>query len=194
MSLLNVTERGTYAGYIDVAYQQGTQWFTAVFPCFFSFGNSTPRRIYLTPTVTDEGGGKFLVDVSVFNGGASEVEANVSLILPPTFDNASGRHQTISLNPDAQRNLSFVISMPAGSVASYTAAVAASFSEGGLGYASLKNFVISPLKSQQTNFGTIALIASLVAVSALLVRFVYVSIKRKRNPPPPHAKAEPSLS
>lgn len=82
MTLVNVTGRGTYAGQVDVAYEQGTDYFTAVFPCTFSFRNATSSSVYLTPTVVNEGDGTVLVRVSVFNGGASEADMNVSLILP----------------------------------------------------------------------------------------------------------------
>ncbi len=167
ITLANVTGSGTYAGYLDVAYQQGTDYFTAVFPCTFSFRNATSSSVYLTPAVAEEGNGTVVVGVSAFNGGASEVRANVSLILPPSLSLESYGSAILVLPPGAQRNVSFSVGPPSPQ-ASYSAAVSASYEAGGLEHASLATFVISPGKSQPVNFGTVALGAAAVAVAALL--------------------------
>jgi hypothetical protein len=181
MALASATGRGTYAGQVDVAYQQGNEYFTAVFPCTFSFRNATASSVYLTPTVIDEGNGTVLVRVSVFNGGATEVNANVSLILPPSLSVASALNIAQDLRPNAQSNVSFYVNPPPAQ-ASYSAAVAASYDSGGMGYASLSTFAISPGKSQPINIGTAALGAAAAAVCALLVLLVRSSLKKGGRP------------
>jgi hypothetical protein len=182
MTLASAAGRGTYAGRFDVTYQQGTDYFTAVFPCLFSFRNATSSSVYLTPNVTDEENGTVLVRVSILNGGASEVDANVSLILPPSISAVSGGNTTLDLSPDIKTNVSFYVSTPS-SQASYAAAVVASYESGGLGYASLSTFIISSGKSQPVNFGTATLWAALVVIVVLLVLLIR-SYLRKRGKRP----------
>jgi hypothetical protein len=181
MTLVNATGRGTYAGQVDVAYQQGTDFFTAVFPCTFSFRAAPASSVYMTPSLSHESNGTVLVRVAVFNGGASQVEANVSLILPPSLSAAPG-NVSLVLPPEAQRNVSFQVSTPSAQ-ASYSAAAAAGYESGGLAHASLATFVISPSVSQPVNPGTVSLGIAAVAVMALLVLLVRSSMKKRRNKP-----------
>jgi len=182
MTLSNVTGRGTYVGYFDVAYQQGgSDFFTAVFPCKFSFRKATVSSLYLSPTVLDLSNGTVLVRVALLNGGASEVDSDVSLILPSSLSNASYGDQALSLAPGVQENVSFYVRIPS-SDASYSAAVAAGYEAGGLSYASLSSFTISSGGARQVNFGTVALAAAVAATGALLVLLALVSMRKKRKP------------
>ena len=179
VTLPNLTVVGTYPGYFDVTYLQGSDHFTAVFPCEFGFVNATISSLYLTPSVTDNGGGNFTINVSVANGGASKVDAELFMILPPTFSGGSRASKSLTLAPLAQENMSFSVAAPAGSAASYSAAVAAVYVEGGKGYASMSKFVIAPKASQPVNFGTLAFIAAIVVVVALLALMVYVAVIKR---------------
>lgn len=181
MTLVNATGQGTYAGQVDVAYQQGTDFFTAVFPCTFSFRAAPASSVYLTPSLSYGSGGTVLVRVAVFNGGASQVDANVSLILPPSLSAAPGNVSLI-LPPEAQRNVSFQVGTPSAQ-ASYSAAAAAGYESGGLAHASLATFVISPSASQPLNLGTASLGIAAVAVVALLALLVRSSMRKRRNRP-----------
>lgn len=181
MTLANVTGVGTYAGYLDVAYRQGSDQFTAVFPCTFSFRNASYSNVHLTTAVVEEGAAS-LVKVSALNGGASAVQANVSLLLPPAFASASNESRSVALPPGIPVNVSFDIGMPESPQASYGAAAAASYEINGLGYASIAQFSIPVGNAQPVNFGLLALMAAFAAIAVLIVRLIYISFaKRKRR-------------
>jgi len=45
--LSNITAKGTYVDYFVVDYQQGSSFFSAMFPCWLEFGVSATSPIYL---------------------------------------------------------------------------------------------------------------------------------------------------
>jgi hypothetical protein len=172
----SATVSGSYPGYMGVAYEQGTDYFTAVFPCIFSFRGPTTPDVYMSTNVTENGGGDYTIFVSALNPGATEIDSNVSVIIPPTFTILPAETQKLSLAPNTQKNVSFHVSAPAGSAASYSAAVAVEYVEGGEGYAQVSKFVLTPSASQQLNIATMALYAAILAVALLIALLVYVAV------------------
>lgn len=181
IALSNMTARGTYAGYFIATYRQGMDFFTTVFPCLVSFKNATVSQVYLSPSVMAGANSTVSVATSVMNAGGTNVTANVSLILPPTFSYLTARQRSIALAPYAKGNVSFSLVLPPGSQqVSYGVAAAVQYAKGNLSYATYVPFTISVQKTSAVDFGSIVLWA-LAAVIALLLVLLALSLIRKRK-------------
>jgi hypothetical protein len=179
--LSNITARGTYADYFAATYQQGTNFFTAVFPCLLSFNNATMSQIYLTPSAASGPNETEKVSVSLLNAGSSNITANVSLILPPTFSYISGRRLSVGLVPYEGKNVSFYLGLPPSAQASYGVAAAVQYEKGNLSYAKYTTFLISQQKPATLDFGTVVLWASAAVIVLLAALLILVLLKKRKR-------------
>jgi len=181
ISMLNITAKGTYADYFITTYRQGIDVFTTVFPCLVSFQNSTASQVYLSPSAVSGANSTESVIAAVTNAGTTNVTANVSLILPPTFSYSSSRQRSISLAPYTKGNVSFSLVLPPGAQqVSYGVAAAVQYYRGNLSYATYVPFTISAQKPGSMDFGSIIL-WSFAAVIVLLLVLLVLSFSRKRR-------------
>ncbi len=178
-NITNILRRGTVPAYFTVAYQQGSEVFTAVFPCTMSLLNSTSSQVLLT-TNSSIVNGNATVKIKVFNAGTVPVTANVSLILPPSFTYQSVRYSQVTLAQYQTANVTFSLSAPVGSQSSYSVAAAASYLQGNLSHASLVTFIIRPPQQVTAGVGSLLLLGVGVVVAAVIVLIV-LSLLRKRS-------------
>jgi len=181
VKVANITEKGTSPAYFVAAYQQGSNVFTAVFPCLLSFFNATTSQVLLSANALAFSNGTAKVTVSAFDAGASDINANVSLVVPPTFSFSSSKYYTIGLTPYQTTNVYFTLQYPAGSTASYSIAALSSYSHDNLSYGTFTAFIIAPPKLLPTN--TVPIFTYVVAaVIVLILALIAFSVLRKRGP------------
>lgn len=181
VSFSNVNKRGARGAYFIVAYQQGGSVFTAVFPCLISFYVRTSSQVLLTPYISAGANGNTTVRVSAFNAGQGTIQANVSLMLPPTFTFRGSRNYTLALGPYQTGNVTFLLGFPlSGLQASYGAAAVASYVASNLSYATLATFTISAQKPASAALSSLILGAAALAV-LLVLALIFVSLRRKKR-------------
>ncbi len=150
-------ENGTYADYFIGTFNHNNTTMSAVFPCLLKFGNSTQSQAKVNVTVKEENNG-YLINVTVTNNMsfATIVNANVSLIIPPTFKSSS-YIVPIKIYPSENSSTSFFVTPPSGSNFSYAAAVAVSYAQNGYHYANMtifrltNNTTVSTVPNKITN-------------------------------------------
>jgi len=180
MNLTNIDVKGTSAGYFSVAYQQGGDVFTAVFPCLLSFYNVTESPLLIIPRTSTAANGNTTVLLSVFNAGATAIDANVSLMLPPAFTYKSSKYFQLSIAPYQTANFTFLLRFPSTNQVSYSVAAFASYMQNGLSHASLRTFIIASNPPVPANFSFMLILLAAVVVVAVLALIVF-SILRKRG-------------
>ncbi len=150
LPLSNVTANGGYTDYFILSYEQGTSAFTAVFLCSLDFGAAPASQLYVTTNVT-QGTGSDLVNVSVFNGGASAIDSNVTLVIPPAFLYLSSVSSSVRIGPYQTAHVAFNLSLPSSGQEFYQGGAVASYTSNGEHYSSLEIFTLSDLpQSAQT--------------------------------------------
>lgn len=181
IGLLNITEQGTFADAFAVSYQQGTQAFTAMFPCIVNIGKPTTSSIYLTVNATSSKG-VATINVTVFNAVRSNYTVNVTALVPPTFSFSSNKKYTLDLGPYEKRNVQFIVTYPL-SQASYTAAIASQYILGNTSYANIEpiNIVTAQL-SQPTQSPSVTLII-IAAVAIAIILLIARSYLKSRSRP-----------
>lgn len=183
VGISNISEKGMSAAYFSLAYQQGSSVFTAVFPCLIPIKNATTSQVFVNINESAVENGVADVRVNVFNAGADEETANVSLILPSTFTYRSSPSILLSLAPHKGSNVTFSLGFPAGYQASYSVAAVASYSKDNLSYTSLMTFLISSSgSSSESIFGSLLFDAA-IALVALVLILILISLRKKRRKP-----------
>ncbi len=177
---------GSYAGSYSVTYTQGPATFFTVFPCVLDFGKAAASliRIY---NISWSGSS---LSMMVINLGQSPVYANVTVILPQTFS-AYPKNTTVYLNGSSPSRVSFAVSHPSSSGATYEIAAAASYLSSGVHYASLQLYTLAfPAPGSSTQSGLLSspyapyiLIVAVIAVLVALIIFAAIRKRRKAKEP-----------
>jgi hypothetical protein len=190
VNVTGLTERGVSAGYFITTYQQGTEVFSAVFPCLYAFGNMTQSQILMTPHASIAHNGNATVVMSVYNAGPTTISANVSLILPPALTYIGGRSYQVDVNSGSFKNVTFNLLFKPSLSASFSVASFATYVQGNLSHASLSSFVLSSPSVQQSPFTLIITIIAAVIVIAIIALIISSMMKkRKKAAPVPTAPA-----
>ena len=172
---------GSYASSYSVSYSQGTSTFFVVFPCVLDFGSQTTSliRIYNISLIGST------LSMQVINLGQSAVNANITVILPQSFA-ISPQNANVSFAPSASKRVSFSISHPSVSGASYGVAASASYVSGNLHYASMQPYLLgfqpSSAGSGAASFLSQYLPYILIAAVVLLLLglIIFASIRKRR--------------
>ncbi len=185
IGLLNITGRGSYASALILNYQQGQQTFTALFPCMVNFGNATNSTLRVFPaanTLIGNSSNIVKIGVNITNGGNNNLDANVSILVPPTFRNLSSSSYLITIGPFQTKSLVFTYALPPGQV-SYSAAISASYTLEGLHYASIATLILRNYipPSSSTNSQTYLFVGIVVIILLLLLLIVRSIIKRRKG-------------
>ena len=165
IKVVNITRDGSFPDALILTYQQGTSTFQTIFPCIVDIGMGTSSQLYLS-TNTLASKGNVSINVSVVNGGAGTLDANVSEFLPPQFSPTSPISYFVNLGPYATKNLLFTAKYPISS-ASYTGAIGAQYFLDNLSYARMAP--ISIVASQPRDSGGPDYAIALVAAVAIII-------------------------
>jgi len=183
VTINGLSEPGEYIFGIIVSYFQGSSNFFAAFPCGFDY-NSRNLTDYVTPISLSYK--KDVLHLSLFNIAQNKLNATTYIIAPPqvsyTPDNISA-----SVNPDAETNMSFNVSLSQLSGianATYGISLASVYNYNGNYYYSLKNYYVSTdSKPASSISGSMLLVIFFVAVIIILVGLITFSVLRKKRKP-----------
>ncbi|MGI0141053.1 MAG: hypothetical protein ACREBF_00150 [Candidatus Micrarchaeales archaeon] len=181
VELVNRTRTGTYVDSFTLAYQQGTQTFTALFPCMVNLGQPTTSGVYLNVNTTS-GNGMATVNVSVFNGVQNDFTVNVSALVPPSISFASAPNYIVQIGPYQTKHVVFALTYPQG-VASYGGAIVSHYIYNNLSYSNLVSISIANAPKNTTGSISTTLIgatALVVVVVLLIARSIFLN-KKKRS-------------
>ena len=182
VTLENPLLRGAYVGYFIATYDQGAgSTFTAAFPCILYFYNTTISQILLSTNESLLSNGTVSVKVTATNAGSDAVNANVSIIVPPTLSQVSSPSFEVTLAPYATKTVTFYLTSLSTDQAAYGAAAAASYTAGGLGYAVLSKFVVSFEKTSSGGVGDLLVVAVIAVIIVLLALLAFVFLKNRRK-------------
>ncbi|MDE1833615.1 MAG: hypothetical protein KGH58_04320 [Candidatus Micrarchaeota archaeon] len=176
----NLTAPGDYVDYFVTRYSQGDQTFVTVFPCLAAMQSASQSMVDIS-NVTTKGR---TVSVSLYNGAAYPVNVSAALEVPPSF-NVDRPTTDVLMQPGSGASVSFNISVPQYTNATFPISFSASYSNNGIHYSELR--VVDYSTSPQPVPGSpirlnIAEIGFMVAIVAVLC-LISVSIARKRVRP-----------
>ncbi len=173
----NFSAPGSYSGSFTVQYTQDQNVFFALFPCTLDFLSSSPSRVTIT-SVNRTGN---VIRVSLVNIGQSQIDANVSLLLPEEFQ-SQPKSRIVSLSPEGNSTTAFTISYPSFTGASYSAAATQSYTQNGVHYSSLRQYTIA-FESTQNNQSKLTYFPYLLgtAVIIAIIGLIIFSIVKKRR-------------
>jgi hypothetical protein len=172
----NLSTPGSYAGSYSAAYSQGSQTFFALFPCIINFGKVTSSLVRIT-SVYVKGNA---ANVSLVNLASAPIIVNVSMMMPEGFS-FSPLSRLVYLGPHASNNTMFAVSQPTVSGVSYSAGTSASYTSGGLHYATLLTYTLNFYKAPglASSPYTVYAIAALIII--VLAGLILLSILRKKK-------------
>jgi len=173
----NFSTPGSYSGSFTVEYAQGQQTFFALFPCVLSFLNATHSLASIT-SVNRTGN---VISVSIADLGQSPINANVSLLLPVEFQSYPS-NRSVALSSGEMKTVVFTVSYPQISGASYAAAAALSYVQGGMHFSTVQSYTISFAAGQSASSPPVYLPYIFGAVVIIIiVGLIIVSLVRKRK-------------
>ncbi len=178
VNLENISMQGTYADMFVLAYQQGSNSFSAIFPCLISYPKPTVSEVFSNVEVNITNG-IGIINVSLFNAGRENITGNLSLMLPPTLSSISRSNYLFNISPYSTKNMSFSVKMPHGT-SSYTAAVAASYTIKGIHYSTMSTFKLSNTPASAAISAYYLIIAGAVVIILFLLFLLFNSIRKKR--------------
>ncbi|MEM3212245.1 MAG: CARDB domain-containing protein [Candidatus Micrarchaeaceae archaeon] len=178
--LANVTAKGSYGAYFIVAYQQGTQFFTALFPCLLYFGNVTATsQLSISSTFRAINYSSGIVNVTLFNEKASNVSATVRLIVPPVIGIVGPAQKEMLLSPYNQSELHFYVNIERAQGASFTGMATAWYMHNDVNFSTISIFSGSQYVARHDTKTII--IAASAAIVVLFVLFIIRASIRSRN-------------
>ena len=184
IGISNVTEVGAHVVRVETLYRQGVSYFTAVFPCLIDIFNTTRSQLALGIYASPLQNGNAFVKVVATNLGATNLRANISLMLPPEF-NSTVTSQYLDLAPRESTNFTFqaflLPSSTVGTYSSYGVAVSGTYSISNLSYASLEIFSLVPLSSSSQSSSNSLLSAAAIVGAVIIVAIVLYSFLRKKK-------------
>lgn len=179
ITLQNITADGSYADYVNVAYQQSGSEFSVVFPCLLHFQQTAPSSVSLTYAISYPNGA-YEVNVSVSNNGNSDVQDNVSLIFPPGFTYSPSDSINVTLKSAGSGSISFMLHNPADGA--YSGAIASSYVFNGVHYSTVTPISLVPTAAVPKSALLLVfygLSIGLVVVLLLLITRAYLIRKRQ---------------
>jgi len=176
--LLNISTLGTYIDAFVATYQQGSQVFTALFPCTINMGKATTSAVFLSVN-TFSGSGTSIMNVSALNAIDANLTVNVSSLFPPSFTFVTARSYLLELGPYQTKKVQFVVQYPT-SQGSYTGAIVDHYVYANLSYASFAPIQISQ-SAPAAQSGISPLLIGGIAVGAAMVLLIARSIIKNKK-------------
>lgn len=173
--LYNFSLPGSYSDAFVVGYLQGGSTFYALFPCILNIENETHSLVGISDVNQTNNVLKFIV----FNLGQSAVNVSVSTLLPPTFSSIP-ESTNITIDPNSKENVTFALSYPGMSGASYSVGLSASYIKNGLHYSVLYPFVIGFYNTKKT-LGSSAILVAAAFVIFIIIILIIISIVKNRR-------------
>jgi len=181
IKLENVTAKGSYAAYVLLAYQQSSDFFTALFPCLVNFGNVVANsNLFISAKYTFLNSTVAVVNATVFNAERTPIMANVSVLLPPAIKTIGPSSQLVSLSPYNSTNVYFKLLDPVALQQALSIGVYAAYSNSGLHYASLSAFALSGTASAKKS-GVFLLLAISFIILIVLILLIFSLIKSRKK-------------
>ncbi|MEM3781382.1 MAG: CARDB domain-containing protein [Candidatus Micrarchaeaceae archaeon] len=177
--LTNVTAKGSYGDYFIVAYQQGTGFFSALFPCMMYFGNtSATSQLSVISSFSARNSSFGVVTVNLSNEKATNVTANVMLLVPPMVSVVGQAQRQVFLSAYKQSELRFYVNTTRAPGVSFAGAAVAWYQRGGVNFSTLSVFSGYQYVAKR-NTGTIIIIASIVVLALVASLAVRAFLKGK---------------
>ncbi|MDE1850433.1 MAG: hypothetical protein KGH54_01405 [Candidatus Micrarchaeota archaeon] len=176
--LLNISTLGTYIDAFVATYQQGSQVFTALFPCTINMGKATTSAVFLSVN-TFSSGGTAIMNVSALNAIDANLSVNVSSLFPPSFTFITARSYILELGPYQTKKIQFVVQYPP-SQGSYTGAIVDHYVYSNLSYSSFAPIQISQ-SAPVAQGGISPLLLGGIAVGAAIVLLIARSVLKKKR-------------
>lgn len=177
--LLNISLQGTFIDAFVATYQQGSQVFTALFPCAINMGKSTTSAVFLSVN-TFSSGGIAIMNVSALNAINTNLTVNVSALFPPSFKFITRSSYLLSLGPLQTQKVQFVVNYPA-SQGSYTGAVVDHYIYSNLSYASFAPIAISQSALSPKSAVSPLLLGSIAVVAAIILLIARSILKNRKR-------------
>lgn len=172
----NFSMPGGYADYLLASYSQGSQTFTTFFPCLLYVGQVTQSAVQVT-SVLQSGS---TLNVTLMNFNTAAINASVRVLAPPSFA-VPEPNASVSLGPHQQKSLSFNVTPPALTGATFPIGVSASYSLDGLHYATISQTIAALGSVSGSSAGISAIDVALAAAIIVIVLLLAVSIVKKRK-------------
>ncbi len=171
----NFSIPGSYSDAFIVDYSQGGSIFYALFPCIQSIENATHSLVSISDV--NQTGNTLRLDV--VNLGQSQVNVNVSTLLPPSFSSVP-ESANITIGPNSQKNVSFDLFYPGISEAAYSIGLSASYIGNGMHYSVLYPFVIDFYSTKKISGPSIIfIIAGLIII--VMIALIIISVVKNRK-------------
>jgi hypothetical protein len=171
--LYNFSMPGSYVEYFIADYTQGSSEFTTFFPCMLDVNQSSQSLVRIF--AINQSRGKLNVRLLNYYGGA--INAIVHVQVPSSFV-VQGPNESMELGPQSQKNLSFNISTPEYTGASFPISVDVAYARSGVHYATMAQtfLVFGAAPSSSLNITIIAIAA---VIAALLLLIVISAVKKR---------------
>lgn len=176
--LENFSLPGSYVEYYTVEYQQSGTTFVTVFPCYASFFKRTSSLIASKKVNVTHSGQSYKVDVTFLNLGQYPVDANVSVIAPPTFS-ISANNAGIYIGAGNSSTYEFSAAPPLGFNATYPVSLALSYTHNDLHYAYFVSATISASNSSTSKPINLVLWLTVAVIAVLVILIGYSLIRGK---------------
>jgi hypothetical protein len=189
INVTKIDEKGISPAYFLTSYQQGTDVFSAIFPCLFTFGNVTQSQLLMTPHVSVNPNGNTTIVMSVFNAGPTPIDANVSFVAPPALAYLSNKSYQESIAPLSSKNVTFKVLFKPSLQGSFSVVSFAQYVQDNLSHTSMSSFILSQPSSQQAPFELIITVLAVIVIIAVAALIAF-SMMRKRKAKPTVAPAQ----
>lgn len=177
--LTNITLQGTFIDALVATYQQGSDVFTALFPCAVNMGRSTTSAVFLSVN-TLSGKGTSIMNVSALNSINTNLTVNVSALFPTSFSFVTKSSYLLHLGPYATQKLQFVVNYPT-TQGSYTGAIVDHYNLENLSYSSFAPIVISQTQPAPSGGISLFLLAGVAVGAAILLLIARSIVKNKKK-------------
>lgn len=172
--LNNFSMPGSYVEYFLANYSQGAETFTTFFPCILAVNRSS-RSVIRIFSINQSKGTLHVLLLNYYNG---TINATVHVQVPSSFA-ALSPNSSVTIGPLTQKTVSFNITVPEYTSASFPIGVAVSYTDNGVHYATMAqiSMVFGGPASSDLKLTTIAI----AVVIAILLLLIALSILKKRQ-------------
>ncbi|MDE1828315.1 MAG: hypothetical protein KGH65_04095 [Candidatus Micrarchaeota archaeon] len=186
--LTNITVKGTFIDALVATYQQGSNVFTALFPCTVNMGKSTVSAVFLSVN-TFSSSGTSIMNVSALNSINTNLTVNVSALFPPSFSFITKPSYLLHLGPYGTQKVQFVVNYPT-TQASYTGAIVDHYVYKNSSYASFAPIVVSQSPpSASTGISPFLIGSIIVGIAIVLLIARSISKNKKKHDANPKGSA-----
>ncbi|MDE1810741.1 MAG: hypothetical protein KGH66_01735 [Candidatus Micrarchaeota archaeon] len=182
----NLTAPGEYVDYFVTRYSQGEQSFITVFPCVTAMQQRSQSMVQVANLNVTKG----KVLATLYNAADYPVNASASLEVPPSF-NVDRPVSNITISPQSTLEVSFNITAPQATNATFPISFAASYLHNETHYAVLSVTDFSTAPPQSTSSVRLSppeIIFLVLIVGVICLITISISKKRRRHMKAPASK------